>query len=88
MKESIRDHIHPREAFRASPLGELRGEESTGRCPWPSLNTTGEQSVYITVPNTLPRVRNAKNSIYITKLPVLGTSFGSVKGGIGLSICI
>lgn len=34
MKESILEYIQPREAFRAGPLGELRGEESTEKMPF------------------------------------------------------
>lgn len=34
MKENILEHIQPKEAFGASLLGELRGEESTEQVPF------------------------------------------------------
>lgn len=34
IKESILEHIQPREAFGACPLGKLRGEESTEKVPF------------------------------------------------------
>lgn len=56
--------------------------------PWACCKNIGEP-VYISVTNTLPRVRNAKNNITIhNQTPCLGHNLWKCEGSIGLSIWI